>query len=180
MKKKKDYCNKQTFGFTLIELLVVVAIIGIISSVVISSLSQARSKSRDARRVQEIKQIHNALALYFSDYGRYPSSGGAISPNSGWINSSDNSWNALKTDLLPYISDLPKDPKQSNDTAIWGLTGQAYSYYSTGCSNGYYMIVYRLENAKGPDNGTHHCGSSYRYGGTGADTNTKTAGSHPY
>jgi len=172
--------SKNTKGFTLIELLVVVAIVGILSSVVLSSLGLARSKSRDARRAQDIKQIQNALELYFTDNGRYPSSGGAISPNSGWTNSSDSSWNNLKIALSPYISDLSKDPKQSSDTSSWGIGGQAYSYYSTSCSNGYYMIVYGLENPKGPDNGAYHCGGFYRYGGTGSNTSVKTVGSHLY
>ena len=52
-------------GFTLIELLVVIAIIGILSSVVLASLNSARKKSRDARRVADIKQVQLALELYF-------------------------------------------------------------------------------------------------------------------
>ena len=51
-------------GFTLIELLVVIAIIGILASVVLASLNSARKKSRDARRVADIKQIQLALELY--------------------------------------------------------------------------------------------------------------------
>jgi len=62
----------QNKGFTLIELLVVIAIIGILSSVVLVSLGGARAKARDARRVSDIKQIQNALELYFSTYGQYP------------------------------------------------------------------------------------------------------------
>lgn len=59
-------------GFTLIELLVVIAIIGILSSVVLVSLNTARAKSRDAARVTTIKQVQNALALYYVDRNDYP------------------------------------------------------------------------------------------------------------
>lgn len=58
-------------GFTLIELLVVIAIIGILSSVVLASLNTAREKSRDARRVSDIKQLQLALELYFDSNGSY-------------------------------------------------------------------------------------------------------------
>lgn len=65
-------------GFTLIELLVVIAIIGILSSVVLASLNSARQKSRDARRVADIKQLQLALELYYdSNQGVYP---GTLAP----------------------------------------------------------------------------------------------------
>jgi len=59
-------------GFTLIELLVVIAIIGILSSVVLASLNSARQKSRDAKRVSDVKQLQLALELYFDSNGAYP------------------------------------------------------------------------------------------------------------
>ncbi|MDP3052148.1 MAG: type II secretion system protein [bacterium] len=60
-------------GFTLIELLVVIAIIGILASIVLASLNTARMKSRDARRIADIKQIQIALELYFdANSSKYP------------------------------------------------------------------------------------------------------------
>ena len=66
---------KNKKGFTLIELLVVIAIIGILSSVVLASLNNARRKSRDARRVADIGQLRLALELYFDANIDYPASG---------------------------------------------------------------------------------------------------------
>lgn len=59
-------------GFTLIELLVVMAIIGILSAVVLTSLNGARQKGRDARRISDVKQIQLSLELYYDSTGAYP------------------------------------------------------------------------------------------------------------
>ena len=64
----KKYTSKKLVrrqGFTLIELLVVIAIIGILASITVASLNVARQKSRDARRIGDIKQLQNALELYY-------------------------------------------------------------------------------------------------------------------
>ncbi|MFA5840722.1 MAG: type II secretion system protein [Candidatus Paceibacterota bacterium] len=161
-------------GFTLIELLVVVAIIGLLATVIFAALSPARLKGRDAKRKSDAHQIILAIELYFNTNGTYPTSGGATAPNAGWSNSSDNSWTSLATQLSPFLGNLAKDPNQSADPSIWGVTGAAYSYVSCGP---FYMFVYRTEEAKGPDPGANYCGGQfYRYGGAGANTFVKTIG----
>lgn len=87
-------------GFTLIELLVVVAIIGMLSSVVLSSLNTARQKGRDARRVADLKQLQTALELYYASQSApaYPSALSGLAPG--------------------YIPEVPTDPQ----------TGSNYNY----------------------------------------------------
>jgi len=81
--------NKETAmaGFTLIELLVVIAIIGILSGIVIVSMSGARAKARDARRLSDMRQIATALQMYYAQYEKYPgptsSYGESESPSCG-------------------------------------------------------------------------------------------------
>ncbi len=59
-------------GFTLVELLVVIAIIGLLATVGVVSLNQARAKARDAKRLSDVKQISKALELYLSGPQQYP------------------------------------------------------------------------------------------------------------
>ncbi|MBI5742669.1 MAG: type II secretion system protein [Candidatus Niyogibacteria bacterium] len=100
-------------GFTLIELLVVIAIIGILASVVLASLNSARKKSRDARRVADIKQIQLALEMYYdANSGKYP-----LGTQTG---TGTGSYGSLAPTYIPVI---PVDPL--------GTGSNIYSYQST-------------------------------------------------
>jgi|GEM_PF-1706921 len=65
----------QERGFTLIELLVVIAIISLLSSIVLASLNDARAKSRNSVRLQEINAYARAAELFQTNGGRYPDGG---------------------------------------------------------------------------------------------------------
>ncbi|WKZ24889.1 MAG: FISUMP domain-containing protein [Patescibacteria group bacterium] len=64
--------NKTAKAFTLIELLVVIAIIGILSTLVIVALGNSRAGARDAKRLNDLKAMANALELYYADNNSYP------------------------------------------------------------------------------------------------------------
>ncbi len=64
MNKKIKTKNK---GFTLVELLVVIAVIGILATLAVIALQQARSRTRDSKRVADIKQIQTTLELFFNE-----------------------------------------------------------------------------------------------------------------
>lgn len=65
---------KSSRGFTLIELLVAIAIIGLLSSVVLASLSSARKKAKDARTLADMDQLALSIAMYADG------SGGSLPP----------------------------------------------------------------------------------------------------
>jgi prepilin-type N-terminal cleavage/methylation domain-containing protein len=129
---KSMFFRRSEKGFTLIELLVVIAIIGILSSVVLASLNTARLKSRDTRRIADIKQLQLALALYFDSVQEYP--------------------DAL-SDLAPqYIAVVPTDPVGGGAYAydnLDGTSGGACVVADAG-SCGYYHIGAVLEDANNP------------------------------
>ena len=59
-------------AFTLIELLIVIAIIGLIATIALVGLSGARAKSRDQKRLTDLKQIQKGLELSFEPGAGYP------------------------------------------------------------------------------------------------------------
>ena len=101
-------------GFTLIELLVVIAIIGILSSVVLTSLNTARQKARDAKRIAEVGQLRLALEQYFDSCGEYPN-GTTLT-----VGMSDGCLGT--TNLGTFISSVPTPPA--------GATQVTYGYSS--------------------------------------------------
>ncbi|MCX6792875.1 MAG: prepilin-type N-terminal cleavage/methylation domain-containing protein [Candidatus Falkowbacteria bacterium] len=103
-------------GFTLIELLVVIAIIGVLSTMAIIALGNARAKARDSRRVADIKQISTALELYYADNNSYPT---IITPGNS-LTSPDGT--------KVYMASIPNNPTPRNDN---GCGNNNYTYAST-------------------------------------------------
>lgn len=130
----------RTAGFTLIELLVVIAIIGLLSSVILASLSTARQKSRDARRLADLNQIALALELYYDTNRAYP-----ITSPFGW-RSECAAWggyaaNDVVPGLVPnYMPSFPSDPAMSASGNL-----NCYLYISDGTD--YKLLDYNIGDA---------------------------------
>ena len=123
--------NKSLTGFTLIELLVVIAIIGILATIVLVSLNNARQKARDVKRVGDMRQLQLALEGYYDDILAYPGGDGVATTCSGVA--------AELTPLVPtYISALPTDP---------GGGSVAYAYDAGAIANGQdYVLRAQIES----------------------------------
>lgn len=100
--------NKRNKGFTLIEILIVVSIIGLLTSATLLGLGTFRQTGRDARRMSDLRQIQNALELFYAKSSSYPESLSEL------------------TAAGIGISALPKDPNTGND----------YEYSKTNCPAG--------------------------------------------
>ena len=80
------FCNKKNSagftlaGFTLIELLVVIAIIGVLSSIVLSSLINARNRSDNASIKSNLNQLQRQAQVFYETTGNatYGSIGASV------------------------------------------------------------------------------------------------------
>jgi len=61
-------------GFSLIELLVVIAIIATIVAMAIPNFLGARQRAQDSKTKSEMRELKNALRLYYNDFSKYPPS----------------------------------------------------------------------------------------------------------
>lgn len=114
-------------GFTLIELLVVISIIGILATLIVSNLNDARARARDSKRKTELNQLKTSLRLYYNDNQRFPANSAVIGSPGGLFDSADGN--------TVYMQQLP----------------EAFTYSSSGSDN--YSLKVALENASDPDIG---------------------------
>ena len=119
-------------GFTLIELLVVIAVIGILSTVVLVSLSGVREDARDSRRMNDMSQINLAMEMYNTSIGSYPT----MSAGTNTV-----------TSITPYLVVVPTDPTSVSPYFYTWLAGTGSSY----------CVYARLE---GTATTTYYCASN--------------------
>jgi len=129
--------NTTNRGFTLIELLIVIAIIGLLSSVVLASLNDARAKSRDVSRKATLRSLQSALELYYSSNGAYPVTPGTfysseLGDDGGITNGAGNNGDWIPGLTPLYMKALPKDPKGGKSLRCGGNWKSAYLYASDG------------------------------------------------
>lgn len=80
--------------------MVVIAIIGLLSTLSILALNQARARARDAKRISDVRQIQTALEMYYNDAGYYPPS-----QKSGIIEG------PIGFNSNTYLANMPRPPK---------------------------------------------------------------------
>jgi prepilin-type N-terminal cleavage/methylation domain-containing protein len=116
---------KKEKGFTLIELLIVIAIIAILATVVMTGLNGARMKARDAKRLNDIKQLQKALDLYSDTCGGYPPLGNGAYVGigvAGGLQTTTQTGTCNTQTFADYMSTMPVNPTPG---------GADYQYCST-------------------------------------------------
>ncbi len=119
-------------GFTLIELLVVIAIIGLLSTMSIIALNSARARSRDAKRISDIKQMQTALEMFYNDAGYYPATGAVDAGDS------------IATGGNTYMKVVPTAPTPIDGTCSAAQNTYTYVYGGGAVASGSYTLTYCL------------------------------------
>lgn len=91
--------QKASAGFTIIEMVVVIIIIGILSTLVITTYSGVQAQNRNKDRQADIDTLQSQLEVYYAQYSRYPTV----------ANLNDNAWR--QANLKDLSTDSLKDPR---------------------------------------------------------------------
>ena len=99
-------------GFTLVELLVVVSVIGVLTTVVLSSLNDARDKAKEKAILAEVRSVYQEGEIYYSGSFEYAP---GIKSISNCPTSEDVSWGFLGTEKgLALINSIKEKAGATN------------------------------------------------------------------
>jgi len=140
---------KNKKGFTLIELLVVIAIIGLLSTLAVVSLNNARQKSRDAKRVSDIKQVQTALELFFVDQNGYPGeTANSVLGSTNLAALDDTGFTTACGSGTCYMGQVPSNPTPNGADYVYNATSGGTACTSgTSCDD--YSITFTIEGPTG-------------------------------
>jgi len=119
-------------GFTLIELLVVIAIIGILSSIVLGSLSSARTKGEDVAIQATLANMKGQAEIWYADnndYGAATSAFDAVCPAAPVVEATAGMFGvaASSKGLLALSTDLVAKAGSGNTNCQVTTNGTAWA-----------------------------------------------------
>ena len=127
--------RKKFPAFTLVEILVVVTSIGIISTVIMVSITSLRAKSRDNERLATLKRLEVSLELYHNINNFYPNTSGNWYSSEPGDSITNNGGDWIPGLAPNFISVLPRDPKgglSNNIDPFCATRKNSYRYRSNG------------------------------------------------
>ena len=133
---------------TRIEVLIVALIIGLMGVASTVAVSTARSKTRDAIRLSDVRQLQAGLELYFNDYNVYPETSEVRALGQASTQClSENGFSPTCTPSieLVYLEAIATTPKQGLKK-LSSCSDQSNAYCFAAI-NGEYRIQFELENA---------------------------------
>lgn len=160
---------RKTSGFTLVELLITIGIIGVLASIVLSSLQEIRMKGRDTKRQADLRALVSAMALCYDDdacgatptgkdYWTCPGTNSldTTTPCDGTSGGVATGWNFS---ISPYLTIISRDPVNTGSFIYtWHNNGIEYGGSSSESAGQWYCIsavsesnsgMYYLANPRG-------------------------------
>ncbi|GEM_PF-2873181 len=150
------HSNTKKSGFTLIELLVVISIIGLLASIVLASLQNARKRGERSAIVSDLVTVRTQAALWFSNHGSSygpPFAMNQACPTSGSsMFATDSTMKAALQAANNYVKSTP--PITSTECASNGTK---------------YVVIVRYSWTSSPSSSIEYCidDSNYIYSSKG-------------
>lgn len=139
-------------GFSLMEMMVVLVLIGLLAAVVASNVRSYLVKGRQTAARADIAVIEQALAMFYAEYGRYPTSQEGLEAL------------VRPSERLPEppLLKFPKDP--------WG---RPYVYMNPGRTSPYEVTSYGADGREGGEGADSDISSAIPDQGAGESTRTR-------
>jgi len=133
-------------GITKIEALIIALIIGLLGIMAVVAVSTARSRTRDAIRLSDVRQMQAGLELYFNDFNMYPATEGLALGTASTFCLSEKGFasSCVPSVETVYLEAVPATPSSGlKGMSACGQQKNAYCYVG---NNGEYRLYFELEN----------------------------------